>query len=416
MAISTSEIRAMILQFLHDDIPHSRKKIKSHCATRLNCSKKEISSLVDEVINQLIAENSIDKESSGKFRIVKLFPSDGDFRQSILDFLKDKKPQHINVIRNFCVDRFGIPRDFVDDCINEIFMPLINEGKIERLNGEFYRLAEEFPKQSDLANLIRKLLSDGKDHNLKEIREFCAYESKIPDEALNIRYESNGRLKFDQLVWSAVFHMKDRGEIMKSGKSTYRIVNESDLPKQDQLIAVIRECLSDGLEHQIKDIVEFCRNKFNLPIEILNLTYDNDRKSPLFYTKVSAALTELHRKNEIKNVRRGFWCIISKIKMSQSKSESDEISQIDSRNFNTNSNTDTQLNSLELTILDAIKNGYTKIDEIRDFCAKKFNQNRRGKKWDSFKRQVDKARQHLESLKLIEKIPNRRGVYRLTQN
>ena len=575
MTTTESEIRSLILQFLHDDIPHSQKKIKSFCADRLNCSKKEISSLVDGVINQLIAENSIVRESSGKIRIVSNLPSDSDVRKSILDLFRDRNACHLKEIRKFCANQFSISRSLMDNCIDEILRSLIGEGKIERFNGEFYRLTEkskitlpnqstltnwiqlilsdgrehslediqklclknfslyqniddednriqfyskifeviqnlisaneiesprhsifkrvatsneefpnsealetkimeflgdnqprhaseiqkfcseqfsipdskdgslfknlilatlnslsksgaikiqdngfyvinstddllelttkfEFPNQSEIAKLVRKLLSDGKDHSLNSIRDFCAHELKIPDEALKIRYESNGKLKFAELVWSTIFHMKKRGEIMKSGQSTYRIVSESDLPNQSQLIAAIRECLGDCLEHQMKDIVEFCRNKFNLTIEILNLTYDNDRKSPQFYGKVSAALTQMRRMNELDdNVRRGF----HKLKSPIQKSVTDQKIVIEAQT----------LDRFDQAFIDAIREGNFEISDIKNACRKKLGISRAKKSLEEFSKRMDKSRRKLQNLGLIEKVPNTRGKYRLVE-
>ena len=474
VAIFKSEIQLLILQFLRDDIPHSRKKIKSFCADRLNCSKKEISSLADEVINQLLAEHSADKESSGKIRIVKNFPSDDDFRRSILDFLKNRKSRHINVIRKFCADQFRIPPDFIDDCINEIFMPLVNEGKIERFNDEFYRIAEKseitLPNQSTLTNWIQLILSDDKEHSLKDIQTLClknfsrhqniydendriqlyskifeviqnliavneietprhsifkrAAESneKVMDSESNsnddlsenpAEFEFPNQSKIAKLTRKSLnygkdHHMKKRGEIMKSGQSTYRTVSEAELPNQSQLIAAVREILSDGEEHSLSNIKQYITLKLNLSRAVIETKY-GDSPHSIFATRVSAALTELRRKNELEdNVRRGF----HKLKSPIQKTVIDQKIVIEAQK---NPVEDQTLDRFDQAFIDSIREGNFEISDIKNACMKKLSISRAKKSREEFLKRMDKSRRKLQNLGLIEKVPNTRGRYRLNE-
>lgn len=280
-----SKVRNLILQFLDDEKIQSREDIIIFCFVRLNYTKSEISSRVDEVIHKLLAEHAIEEESLGFFRIGKNLPSDGDFRQSILNIFSDGRSRHLNEIRKFFGDQISIAPELIDDCIEEVFMPLVSEGKIVSLADGFYKLADKheftFPTQPELINLIRERLSDGKNHSVEEIREFCRLKLNIPLEQLEIVYESNKKPKFMILVNSAIFRMKESGEIERTAYSTYRlatkqnrVANEighqtldeisSKILSPEHLRDVIQTILSDGLEHEFEEIKNLCTEKIDL--------------------------------------------------------------------------------------------------------------------------------------------------------
>lgn len=163
---------SLILKFLDDGKSRSIDEIRG--ALDEFMKGEDYHDRIPLALKYLEYDGSIRKDESGLYSISEL-PSDNDFQTEILKFIGEGKSKSLDEIKNFCINRFGIQRELIDDCLDEIFMPLINEGKIWKDVFDRYKIASkiEMPSESEIEELIGKILSDGRSHSAVEIQYFC---------------------------------------------------------------------------------------------------------------------------------------------------------------------------------------------------------------------------------------------------
>ena len=359
-----------VMESVQDGKEHSIAEIKEYCVTNSNFTKEQLDQRYpksgDFVLLDRIGWAIAELKAAGLLEI----PNRGMYK--ITEIGKEILTKHPENLTRKYLHQYGKYKIFAENYIknkdllqNKFGVDLNQNLNLTEENELTFadELKGRIPAYHKFYNKVMESVEDGKEHSIKEIKNYCATTSNFTEEELSLKYPKTGEYVILNKVGWAIAYLKNAGLLEIQNRGMYKITElgkeiftkhpenlthkflsqygsykhfkenylknknslndtfstgkneltfadelKGTIPAYHKFFPKIMESVKDGKEHSTSEIENYCILSSNFNKDQLELRYLKSG-DPIILTRISWAISELKQAGLIEKPTKAMYKI-----------------------------------------------------------------------------------------------------------